>query len=68
MIDFRTKPLCSTSGAHANVVKLYTAFVDEMPILPGAAELFPAALPPDLLLTGQQPLQTMFLVLKRSVM
>lgn len=41
MADFR--PLIRS---HPNLIKLHTAFVDVMPVLPGAENLYPEALPP----------------------
>jgi hypothetical protein len=47
--------------AHPNVIKLHTAFIDIMPILPGAHLLYPDALPA---LDDIDP-TTLFVVMKR---
>jgi len=51
---------------HPNVIKLHTAFVDVMPILPGAENLYPEALPfiADYIPLEQEP-KTLFIVMKR---
>lgn len=51
---------------HPNVIKLHTAFIDVMPILPGAEKLYPEALPfmSDYVPLEQEP-KTLFIVMKR---
>lgn len=53
---------------HENVVEIYTAFVDSIPLLRGAADLYPSALPPELYDEGLGRSKTLFLVMRRYSM
>lgn len=55
-------------SSHPNVVEIYTAFVDTMPILPRAEELYPSALPFDVFPDGLGRSRTMFIVMRRYSM
>ncbi|XP_042906367.1 serine/threonine-protein kinase Pink1, mitochondrial isoform X2 [Parasteatoda tepidariorum] len=50
---------------HPNIVKMYSAFADQFPLLPGATKSFPQALPSRLLNDGCGRNMTLFLVMKR---
>ncbi|GBN19373.1 Serine/threonine-protein kinase PINK1, mitochondrial [Araneus ventricosus] len=50
---------------HPNVVEMYFAFADQVPLLPGAYKNFPQALPVRLLNDGCGRNMTLFLVMKR---
>lgn len=70
----RTKPSLDLRGhfgwipkrvpAHPNVVRVYRAFTDEVPLLPGAREEYPSILPPRLDPAGLGSNRTLFLVMK----
>lgn len=53
------------NNEHSNIVKIFTAFVDVVPMLPGAEKLYPAALPSALYGEGVGRNSTLFLVMKR---
>jgi PTEN induced putative kinase 1 len=54
------------SKNHPNVIKLHTAFTDIMPILPGAIERYPEALPQQSdYVPIDHPSKTLFIVMKR---
>ncbi|CAL1264327.1 unnamed protein product [Larinioides sclopetarius] len=50
---------------HPNVIEMYFAFADQVPLLPGACKNFPQALPVRLLNDGCGRNMTLFLVMKR---
>ncbi|KAG9269004.1 serine/threonine-protein kinase PINK1, mitochondrial [Astyanax mexicanus] len=50
--------------AHPNVIRVYRAFTAEVPLLPGAEEEYPAALPLRLNPAGMGNNRTLFLVMK----
>lgn len=50
---------------HPNIVEMYFAFADQVPLLPGAYKNFPQALPVRLLNDGCGRNMTLFLVMKR---
>lgn len=51
-------------SAHPNVIRVYRAFTAEVPLLPGAKEEYPAALPIRLNPAGMGSNRTLFLVMK----
>ncbi|KAL3080746.1 hypothetical protein niasHT_039338 [Heterodera trifolii] len=53
------------SRPHPNIIKMYTAFVDRMPILPEAEKLYPEALPNAAENPLTYELKTLHLVMKR---
>uniref|UniRef100_A0A183C4K6 non-specific serine/threonine protein kinase n=1 Tax=Globodera pallida TaxID=36090 RepID=A0A183C4K6_GLOPA len=50
---------------HPNIIKMYTAFIDQMPALPGAEKLYPEALPNIAENPMSYELKTLHLVMKR---
>jgi hypothetical protein len=56
------------SRTHPNIVKMYTAFVDRMPIIEGSDALYPEALPgADMFGELVNEPKTLFIVMKRFV-
>lgn len=51
--------------AHPNVIRVYRAFTADVPLLPGAKEEYPAALPSRLDPAGMGNNRTLFLVMKK---
>ncbi|KAI6228155.1 Protein kinase domain-containing protein [Aphelenchoides besseyi] len=70
LVDASKRLLTGTFGSlkrsHPNVIKIYTAFVDRMPLLDGAERLYPEALPTaDMFGALIHEPKTLFIVMKR---